>query len=233
MYQVVEELMAHMRALKESHTEVVYSYHVDLDASSRLSGCEMNIRAASEYAVLTAVLPIAVRPQERYGVVCELAKYNRSRLENKQEGMLELNALRGRIQFMLEVKNVTQQEELIKRINYCLSEVQRYSEAMMNLVCDESNAIYEAEREKLERERKAAERAERTREYKNVPIMGKLMNFLGLIDEDDEEFEPICLEVPTPVSLAEKTEEKSEDKTEETPEKKSEEKTQEQDKAEA
>ncbi len=229
MYRVVESFMEHMEALRDQHNEVVYSYHVDMDASSRLCGCEMNIRVLSGKAVLTAVLPIAVRPKERYGIVCKLAEYNRSRLQKDQDGAFELDTLRGRIQFMLETCGLADEHQLGEKVNYCLSEVQRYSEAIMNLVCDESNAIYEEEREKIEYERKAAERAARTREYKNVPVMGKLMGLLGLIDEDDEEYSPICLEIPAPETLSEKKEAAPEEETEERTEEKSEEKAQETD----
>lgn len=174
-------------------SETIYRYHVDLDASSRLCGCEMVIRTLGKNAVLSAVLPIAVRPKEARGVVRELANYNRERLDKDMDGVFELDYLAGRIKFTLQVCDVESVDDLSGEIDYCLEQIQNASNTMMHLVCSESDIVCEEEQAKLEAERKEAERqrkealrAERAANAKNNPLLGKVMGFLGLKEEKDE-----------------------------------------------
>ena len=206
-------------------TETVYRYHVDLPSSSRISGCEMVIRAAGKNAVMSVVLPIAIRPKEARGIVRTLANYNRERLDNDLEGVFELDYLHGRIQFTMEVRDVKDMDDLSGEIDYCLEQMQKASNTMMRLVCEESDAVYQEEQEKIDNERRAAERAERISNAKANPLLNKLLNFLGLVEAGDEN-EPLCIEAPAQDyteksaaaaagEAAEKTEEKSEEKSEE------------------
>ncbi len=183
-------------------SETVYRYHVDLDDSSRVSGCEMVIRTAGKNAVLSAVLPIAVRAKEARGVVRTLANYNRERLDKDMDGVFELDYLRGRIQFTLQVCDVEDAADLSGEIDYCLEQIQNASNTMMRLVCDESEIVYEEEQAKLEAERKEAERqrkaelrAERAANAKSNPLLGKVMSFLGL-DSEQEEYSRFRLVAP-------------------------------------
>ena len=91
MYQMVKEYMDGINAPKAEHHEVIYGYQVDLGNTSRLSGCEVNIRVLPHCAVITAVLPITLREEEFYGIACRLAKYNRNRLNREEVGVFELN----------------------------------------------------------------------------------------------------------------------------------------------
>lgn len=184
-------------------SETIYRYHVDLDASSRLSGCEMVIRTLGKNAVLSAVLPIAVRPKEARGVVRELANYNRERLDKDMDGVFELDYLAGRIKFTLQVCDVESVDDLSGEIDYCLEQIQNASNTMMHLVCSESDIVCEEEQAKLEAERKEAERqrkealrAQRIADAKENAFVERVMNFLGLPAVRDE-YKGFRLAVPS------------------------------------
>ncbi len=158
-----------------------FRYHVELENSSRITGCEMVVRTVGKGVMLTAILPIKIRPKEARGLIRTLANYNADRIaQSGKQGFFELDYIENKIQFRVKVKQTMNDEELAAMIDFCLTELQDASDMMMRLVCEESDLVWEQEQaEKRRQELAARPDGLVKRTFK------KLMSAIGL--EDGEE----------------------------------------------
>jgi len=187
MTNVVKQYLLEREIPNYSRTENEYRYHVELENSSRITGCEVLVRTVGEGVMITSILPIKIRPKEARGLVRMLANYNADRTaQSGKSGFFELDYIENRIQFRLKCKKALDEAELAELIDYCLTELQEASDLMMRLVCEESNVVWEQEQEEKRRQELAAR--------PQGPVKRAFKKLLGAIGLEEEQ--PAALTAP-------------------------------------
>ena len=128
--------------------EVVCKYHVELEAGCRLTGCEIIMRAVDDDVFVRAELPISVMTKETRGVVKYLADLNKKRIEEGKQGYFDLDYVAGKIIFGIRVHQPASTEILRDVAHYCVEQIEYESDDLLKTVCDECEAVLQAEEER-------------------------------------------------------------------------------------
>lgn len=128
--------------------EIVNKYHVELETGCRLTGCEIIMRAVDDDVFVRAELPISVMTKETRGVVKYLADLNKKRIEEGKQGYFDLDYVAGKIIFGIRVHQPASTEILRDVAHYCVEQIEYESDDLLKAVCDECEAVLQAEEER-------------------------------------------------------------------------------------
>lgn len=223
---IIREFLDENSIAAARSVEITYKYHAELEAGCRLTGCEIIMRAAGEDVFVRAELPISVMTKETRGVVKYLADLNKKRIEEGKQGYFDLDYVAGKIIFGIRVRQPITPALLKDVAGYCVDQIEYESDELLRAVCDECEAVLQAEEElRQQREKENREpsmfallmrRLKQALRNKLAPDSAKKGGRRGLPesilfgdDEDDEESD--CYE---PADMEEyKFERRSEEKT--------------------
>jgi len=199
---VIKEFLDENSIKASRSVEVIYRYHAEAERGSRLSGCEIVMRAAEDAVFVRAELPVSVMIGETRGVARYLADLNKRRLDEDEQGYFDLDYTTGRIVFAIRVIQPIETDLLSEVARFCLRQIDKESEALLKVVCEEC----EAARQEAEEKRQQREKELRgplsinllirgvKRFFRDFPRPSFMKKRQGLIDDlyddDLEEYEP-------------------------------------------
>lgn len=151
---VVKEFLDENSIKATRSVEVIYRYHAETERGSRLSGCEIVMRAAEDAVFVRAELPVSVMIGETRGVAKYLADLNKRRLDEDEQGYFDLDYIAGKIVFAIRVIQPIETDLLSEVARFCLRQIDEESEALLKVVCEECEAArQEAEEKRQQREK--------------------------------------------------------------------------------
>lgn len=150
----IREFLDENRIAAVRSVEIAYKYHAELEPGCRIAGCEMIMRSVGDDVFVRAELPISVMTKETRGVVKFLADLNKKRVEEGKLGYFDLDYVAGKILFSIRVRQPITTELLKDVAGYCVDQIEYESDDLIRVVCDECEAVLQAEEEKRLQEEK-------------------------------------------------------------------------------
>lgn len=150
----IREFLDENRIAAVRSVEIAYKYHAELEPGCRIAGCEMIMRSVGDDVFVRAELPISVMTKETRGVVKFLADLNKKRVEEGKLGYFDLDYVAGKIIFSIRVRQPITTELLKDVAGYCVDQIEYESDDLIKVVCDECEAVLQAEEEKRLQEEK-------------------------------------------------------------------------------